>query len=209
MPKYITAFFPPARNGSVLWGLCLSEAEAPFSVLGGRNVSRVFAGAMRMGSAHQAGGCDRLGGTGDRAGGGSPPRVWVFGGAGCGWKPQQISRAGYEMFMGKVPGLPVCPGHSWAAEAVLVSPSTCGGCHLCPEWLFCMWDCALPVCLWHGVVSGWSLRSRSIIYLSSFWANGHLCSLCSTSYSLQPAFLYWGHPLQGFCADLGPPFRCS
>lgn len=88
-----------------------------------------------MGSAHQTRGCDGLGGTGDGAtGGGSPLRARVFGGAGCGWKPRQVSRAGYEMFMGKAPGLPACPDCSWAAEAVMVSQRTCGGCHLCPGW---------------------------------------------------------------------------
>lgn len=69
------------------------------------------------------------------------------------------------------------------------------------------WDWALPVCSCHAVVSGRSLRSRFIVYLSGFWAGGHLCSFCSTSYSLQPAFLDRGYPLHGFCADLGPPLQ--
>lgn len=48
-------------------------------------MSGVFAGAMRMGSAHQSRGHGGLQGTGDGAtGGGSPPRAQVFGGAGCG-----------------------------------------------------------------------------------------------------------------------------
>lgn len=135
-----------------------------------------------MGSVHQPRGYDGLGETGDRAKwGGSSPHVWRP----CRWKPQQVSGAGYALLMGRASGLPMCLSHS-QVELVLASQGVCLGCHPHPRWLFCMQVWALPVCLRHRVVSGWSLRSGSIIYLSGFWANGHLCSLCYTLYLLQP-----------------------
>lgn len=160
-------FFPPARNGSVLWGLCRSEAEAPFSVLGGRNVSKVLLELCGWAQPISLGGHDGLGGTGDGTKwGGFSPCARVFGGVGCRWKPQQINGAGYELSMGRAPGLPMCPGHSWTAEVVLASRGTCGGC--CPRrrWLFCMWDWAFPVAqsglrmeleIWIHRLSGWLL----------------------------------------------------
>lgn len=85
------------------------------------------------------------------------------------------SGAVYKLFMGS----PHVSSHNWAVEAVLISRGTHGGCCLHPRWLPCMWDWALFVCLWHRVVSEWSLRSRSTICLGAFGQMA-ICVLCAT-----------------------------